>query len=590
MKVGHADAASAQGFSTKSMLRGLFQPPGLFYILVTLAMALQMVSFYILIGMQRSPWWDLYFGITDSALFLLPFLLLPRRWRWVLFIPLTLSALLTEANVIYFRNFHEAIPLINYFQSASYNSFVADAALSSLAPKDISIWLPAAIPAAWYVMRGREIENLSFPASSRLFAAGMAVLMFLLLQFNFLRIAEKRIPTPSRLADYIVNPKWYDNLIFLRSRGAFYYTVAQIPINLGSGKELSPDEKMLIKTRTELSVSHLQQLSDIAVTDGTPFRRLILIIVESLDASALRPLDGQRAAMPWLASLSEARDALLLDDVADMTGIGRSSDGQLIINTGLLPLESEPYVFRYVSRPFPSLPHALQFRSEEIIGEAAPVWNHGQSSKAFGYDSVSDWICRDAASSWEYDRLILNAAEKRLKTLPDHALAQITTLTMHSPYEDSPARKSWISSVDTLTVRDRIFYERCMATDLQLRQFVERILNSPDRDSTLIVITSDHAPGTWDVDKAFTGNLVFALIGKGMTAEKLAPAIRNGSRPVTQADIFPTLLHAMGRTDYVWGGFGRSIFDPSLTAADTVTAADRDISRLMITSGQLPVR
>lgn len=89
-------------------------------------------------------------------------------------------------------------------------------------------------------------------------------------------------------------------------------------------------------------------------------RNLILILTESLCAWPVGLEVGGTEVTPYLNSLARDTTVLYFPKVLPQVKDGRSSDAQLILNTGLLPLASGAASGTYGLNTYPSLPKALK--------------------------------------------------------------------------------------------------------------------------------------------------------------------------------------------------------------------------------------
>ncbi len=129
-------------------------------------------------------------------------------------------------------------------------------------------------------------------------------------------------------------------------------------------------------------------------------RNLIFIIVESLASDAVgATVNGVKVA-PTLSALAADSSAIVFRRMQAQVNHGRSSDGQFIYNTGLLPLRNNVVAKRYPSANYPSIAKALGYaNSSEVVGEKPTFYNHSITNLSYGYTGF-----RPAADNWLRDR------------------------------------------------------------------------------------------------------------------------------------------------------------------------------------------
>ena len=89
----------------------------------------------------------------------------------------------------------------------------------------------------------------------------------------------------------------------------------------------------------------------------TPERNLIIILVESLESWAIDYPTPDGYVMPNLRSFIRQHHTFYAPNVYNMIHYGGSSDGQLILLTGLLPIHKGVTVALYGDQAYPNFCH-----------------------------------------------------------------------------------------------------------------------------------------------------------------------------------------------------------------------------------------
>lgn len=265
--------------------------------------------------------------------------------------------------------------------------------------------------------------------------------------------------------------------------------------------------------------------------------------------------------MPVCDSLLTDSTSIVALNVIPQTKSGRSSDGQFIYNTGLLPLRTKAFVERFASANYPSLAKALN-KSEnvEIIGESRTMWHHGLTTKSYGYDVIYDNCATDMRNA---DKKIFEAAFSILSHMSQPFYAQITTLSMHDPYNENNTDDITYNFKEITDSRDRNYWAASSHFDKWLGAFLNRLKNAGIYDNSVIVITGDHEASRIGLSESIDGTYIPLIIlnaGIGM----------KHTGEIHQIDLFPSILDIMGIDKYIvpelssdYKGFGRSLFSIS---------------------------
>ena len=95
-------------------------------------------------GMRRMlhEWHVVAISIANALLLLSPYWLLKRRWRWLVWIPLTLMALWCLMQLCYCRAYDDLMPWRSLLMTDNVNSTLAASTVSLLRWLDLLIVLP----------------------------------------------------------------------------------------------------------------------------------------------------------------------------------------------------------------------------------------------------------------------------------------------------------------------------------------------------------------------------------------------------------------------------------------------------------------
>lgn len=495
---------------------------------------------------------SLFLAAMDALVFTAPMALMGRRFRWTLWPVLVAVELALVANLLYFRNFGLLAGGSALFSGDLLNPLIVRSTLALLRPADLLWLLPLALAGAgWALFAGRAGRYVP-PVGLRIGAAAVLIILPSVQLVNTVRkyCAWYGISKGEAWAQTRTNIVEAPSMTVLaRDMGMDYYFVRALLDLLPSTRALTPDESRCIEDM--LDGSGL----------GTPMienrgKNLILIVVESLNWPVISRADLDAVA-PNLRALAADSTAMTLP-MLSMVGPGGSCDGQLMYNTGLMPLTDRAFTTRFAAARYPSLAKALKgYVSEEFIGENYGIWNHNLTGRSFGFRAINHELSKGMVLQ---DSAIFARTEAILDTLPQPFYAQITTLDMHTPYTAPRAGQS--VSLPGFTPRELCYLSDVAAFDRALGRFLDRLKSTGLWSWSVIAIVGDHAAPTGSLGGVLESDSVPLILVNAGT-------LRKPQWGVGQIDLFPTLLDVMGVESYrpelmemPYRGLGSSILAP----------------------------
>ena len=536
----------------------------LFVALAIILMAADLMIFSFIIGDNSTFRLRAVLYTADMAVLLCFYWFVRPRWRW-LTIPLTwIIAIFMFANALFFVYWGDMFPISAIFNTSNYNSFIFKSIPALLSPLNISLLvIPTGLTLLYFIIRPNKSPEYKF--SSRLTAVSLTILLYGL----GLYLSVSSTMHWRQMTDH---PRTSRTDIFIERFGPFStqysawkhsglicYLITLIVNNtFTSSISLTEPEIEAIKDFID---DNSADATVGCMTDNRD-KNLIFIIVESLNASVLDITHGSERLTPVLSSLAEADSTISSLSMRAQIADGGSSDGQLIYNTGLLPLLSGAAAQIYGENDYPSIVKAIRpASSAEFIVESSAVYNHRNTSIAFGYETLHD---SDSLLAAGYDvkkigsdEAVLNYAFDRIQHMPQPFVAEITTLSMHFPFDLVGFEpRGWVDSLSNNMGLNR-YYQTTHYTDAAIGHFLNRLKESELADNTIVVIASDHDCNPLNVvdqnDRTVDFPIVFIAIGTGQTLHYTGP--------MGQVDVFPTILDIMGvpTNQYAWRGLGKSI-------------------------------
>ncbi|MCQ2606392.1 MAG: sulfatase-like hydrolase/transferase [Bacteroidales bacterium] len=291
---------------------------------------------------------------------------------------------------------------------------------------------------------------------------------------------------------------------------------------------------------------------------------LFIILIESLESWPLNLTDCNGVEItPTLNSFAKQASLVALRCKSQVKR-GVSGDGQLIINTGLLPTQSSVACMAYGTNTYPNI--AQYFKSSCTINPCPNVWNQPVVNSRYGYKKLveNDSVAGDSA--WLNDAKIFTLAAQALDSCESPVCMQILTFSTHIPFE--------IQTTDNLVFQNDIpeelakYLHALHYTDSCLNIFLTKLLNNQQFANSNIVITGDHTifkPYKWQSYTGFVEKYKLPI----PTEESFCPLLIASDQKSRifiqdtcyQMDIFPTLLHITYLQDSYWNGFGINLFN-----------------------------
>lgn len=518
--------------------------------------------------------WTILRCIIDAAILTIPFWLLPKKLRWLELVLLLILGIWMSASLIYFNVLGDLMPLDAILLWENMDSSVTSNIIPNLDFLIISLCvLPLCSLIVYLSYFHKRIKNEKQGKQVKLANIIYSLILCLLCiggvieysyrhktlseNFGFNQrqtrgdfILEKLTKSTTRVGDLY---KLGFNACMLRQ------SVILIS-NLFSKREISDAARHIIDDYI------LQAKTGEPFAQVSPQNRgknLIFIIVESLNAWVLDSIHGPYV-MPNLYKMIGDTGTVACLNVTPQICSGVSADGQMIYNTGLLPLKNVVASMQFYANTYPTLASSLGRYSFEVICENPGLWNHNRSTKTYHYDRLYSFKdVHENAGVAPDDNLVLKKTAELIADTDCPYFAQITTMSMHVPFSQASICKSveWINNQKS-TQEYKDYLTTCHAFDTAFGDFVRHLKDTGEWDNTIVAIASDHHILVHDpsVDQT-KAPIVFAAFNTGLTKQIKAP--------VGQIDVFPTLLDLMGcdPNQLQWTGLGHSFLTDSVTAS-----------------------
>lgn len=544
------------------------------YLLLALAFYLTFELFVHLLHYNRLDYLSMHLRrIADALVLALPVWFVRRKWP--LFIWVGILDLYLNANLVYYQYYDELIPFSS-FRLVGNLVGIGDSIMVGIGWGNLLLLLFPLLWCVWYGVGGigsRMGDGSSKSRRRRLAAAGVFFLL------------GAGIILPSYLVgnrnDYSRPWILFNNepLRAYRQFGLLNYWIYQTSKLQG----VSEEDKTLARRELNDMMAGWREMTSLIPAED---KNLIVILVESLGSWPIGlEVEGEKVT-PRLDKIIESDSTLYMPKVLPQVKHGRSSDAQLLINTGLLPLADGAASSLYAFNTYPALAKALKPRGYEsalYLCDSKKYWNQGATAVSYGIERVCDELALEMKELSDGELFRKSIQEIRKQQQPFYSM--LVTMSGHDPIRGE--LKSKFHAMDFATEDARNITAIVNYTDSCIGAFVDDLKASGLYDSSIIVVTGDHdGVGRHKFDGRDQETLedryipfIVMNLPAGLEADENAI--------MGQSDIYPSLLDMLGVSDYSWRGVGESIFRPresgaiyrDMSAVGTMTPATAERRR-----------
>lgn len=293
---------------------------------------------------------------------------------------------------------------------------------------------------------------------------------------------------------------------------------------------------------------------------------LVLILVESMETWAIRP-----DIMPNLYQFIQSHNAIYANKVNSQTKGGTSADGQMIYNTGLLPIQNGAVCFLYPNHIFPAL-SKLYDSTALVFPGSMTVWNQGYMNAAYHINTAFE--CPN-----NLDHIVFNTVDSISTGQYDYILT--VTMASHSPFKVCSEFSS-LPLPDDMPTNMRNYLHCLNYTDSCWGNFLSRIDTDSVLHNSVVCFMGDHIifdPKMRGEFQEYCNNKELDFTPREAYTAFVAysPDLQTPIRineAVYQMDAYPTIRHLIGADNYYWRGFGIDLSDTATLHHRPITEED----------------
>jgi phosphoglycerol transferase MdoB-like AlkP superfamily enzyme len=279
---------------------------------------------------------------------------------------------------------------------------------------------------------------------------------------------------------------------------------------------------------------------------------LIIILLESLENWVLTP-----QIMPNLYRLTQNDHVFYANRIRTQIVGAPSADGQMIVNTGLLPINAGGTCLYYGKNTYPAVMTLAPDSTVCLLPHNIRVWNQTEMSPAYGYDTT---ICYN-----DIDTLLF----QKLNQLVDDGVQYIQCITQstHAPFLSE--KYSHLPLPEDMPWVMYNFIRAFNALDDGLGYFVRKLESDSVLQQYTIVITADHNILHYEKrcmmqHYADIHQMELQPMDNSLPLIIFSPQIQGNPHyndDAYQMDVYPTYMSLLGVDDYRWNGLGKNLLD-----------------------------
>ena len=456
-----------------------------------------------------------------AAVFFASFIFLLRDKRWILLLSFVLDTWFI-ANLIYMRNNHILLDAEAFNMSGNLHGYFWS----------VLIYIEWGIDLMFYGLTA--LFGLLFLWVKRTECAWPAWLIACLLGLA---------PLVYERSTHVYGQNFPKTVASTSVLYAPYYIVADYRLMI---QDIQPERPM---TEEDLAVADSLCQGEDSVSLDSP---LIIVLLESLENWVVTP-----QIMPNLYRLTQNDHVFYANRIHTQIVGAPSADGQMLVNTGLLPITAGGTCLHYAQHTYPAIMKLAPDSAICLLPHDTCVWNQTAMSPAYGYDST---ICY-----CDIDTILF----QKLDSLVDQGYRYIQCITQstHAPFVNE--KYSSLALPKSMPWVMYNFIRGFNALDDGLGYLIRKIETDTLLQRYTIVFTGDHRILHYEKRcqmQRYADRHEMNLMPSDDCLPLIIYSPRITGNPhytadAYQMDIYPTYRALIGAGEYKWSGFGINLMD-----------------------------
>lgn len=323
-------------------------------------------------------------SILVALILLLPLMLTGKKWTEYLLLFIVDGLLIS--NLMYSRTYNSAIPLESYLLAGNLSDFTASI-IDSMRLIDILLPLStiANILYIYNKVKKQQAEKASIGQTSQA-SYGLRLKQYLCTLLVALLLSSGL---------FALKGGWEKAFNQLDSANMYTCKVPMYTI-FGNLLHEATEQKSVFtpQMKTEIAAWKSQQPAYQPLPDSIARKKtLVVIFCESLESWVInRKVEGKEITPNLNAAIADSHTLYAPHVLTQVKG-GRSIDGQLLVNAGILPLMSGCYAMQFPYTHYPSLCKAMKEEHPELKSYLMTVdkpitWNQSVVAEDFGIQQM----------------------------------------------------------------------------------------------------------------------------------------------------------------------------------------------------------
>lgn len=298
---------------------------------------------------------------------------------------------------------------------------------------------------------------------------------------------------------------------------------------------------------------------------GTP-KNLIIILIESFQSWLINRSVNGIEITPYINQLLKQNQTVYFPKTMPQVRDGRSSDAQLILNTGLLPLTTGATSYLCTENTFPSLAEALKeqgYITASFLCDNKEFWNQERMTTAYHFDYLYEKLQGNEGMS-KADENLFKHSLPILKQFKQPFYAQLVTYSSHPPYNKSLIDSPLENDPSLINNEVKYYLVAAQYVDKCINNFITDLKAAQLYDNSIIIITGDHDAVTFNQYenreelKSEDCYVPFIVLNSPLIS-------KHTDKVIGQIDIYPSLLNIMKCQDYYFRGLGECVFSDTIS-------------------------
>lgn len=304
--------------------------------------------------------------------------------------------------------------------------------------------------------------------------------------------------------------------------------------------------------------AYLQPIDGTYVKDFRPSRSMCILLLESFESWPIgRTFEGKEIT-PNLNRLVQQDHVLYCDRMQCQIRRGQSGDGQMLVTSGMLPLEDYVACMQYSDNVYPNYAHC--YASSVIVNPWPHCWKQDSMTLRYGYRSMIEPLF-GLHANWQDDTILTQTMEW-MKENDSLFCALAISASTHMPF--TRVQTNDFASIEGEWPEGLVNYIRSVHyTDSCIGAFWHQWQEDGKLRQSVLVITGDHTISHQVYSDPVPAEVQdYAPDGWYLPFIVYSPDI-DGRHYLHdtcyQMDIYPTLLAVNGGENYYWQGFGNNL-------------------------------